>query len=113
MRIEECPHGKLKVVSEYIWNRFMRFSTFRAEVKDFEIARECVEYAPEALLCIEVYDCGCLLRLYYDDTHKIAYIIPSDRALEYLKYEVESHNRFKFLYDRYKRKISPQSPQGD
>jgi len=108
MKVETCPHGKITVTREYIWNEFKKsFLTSKVEIRDAkDLARECVNYGVDIMICVEIYSCGCLLNIVYDGIEKGAYIIPYNRALEWLKDEVEHRKRFEYLYKKYQRLFS-------
>ena len=103
----ECPHGMLRITKEIVINQFgRRYTRYKVEVAKTELARECVGFDIES--CIEIYPCGCLLSTWYDNItlDKDVSIIPSSRALEYLKNEVENRNRFRYLYEKYQKLFS-------
>ena len=103
----ECPHKKLRIVKEPMINEFGRWYTkYKTEISAKELARECVGF--DIMTCIEIYDCGCLLCIWNDGItlDKDVSIIPSSRALEYLKNEVENRKRFEYLYNKYQRLFS-------
>jgi hypothetical protein len=103
----ECPHGNIAITKETVINQFgRRYTKFKVEVKTTELARECT--GSDVMTCIEIHQCGCLLSVWYDNItiDKDVAIIPSNRALEYLKNEVESRRRFKYLYEKYRKLFS-------
>jgi hypothetical protein len=108
MKVEVCPHEKLKVTRE--WARDGRGRSFlKPQIKRGfdELAYECVNYHMdiqyEASECIEIHRCGCLLNVTYDYFCNDAYIIPSDYALEYLRERTRQSKRFEYLYKKYQR----------
>jgi uncharacterized protein involved in tolerance to divalent cations len=106
-KIIECPHEQIKVVKEIVFNQFgRRYTKYQVKTKATELARECV--GSDIVSCIEIYPCGCLLSTWHDDItlDKDVSIIPSSRALGYLKDEVERRGRFKYLHEKYQKLFS-------
>jgi uncharacterized protein involved in tolerance to divalent cations len=103
----ECPHEQIKVVKEIVINQFgRRYTKYQVSASTKELARECVGF--DIMKCIEIYSCGCLLSIWHDNItlDEDVSIIPSSRALEYLKDEVERRGRFEYLYKKYQKLFS-------